>query len=488
MKITLRIAIFVLCLALILPVMVSCETETETESKNESATESQETSQATEAMPDVAKKDYSSDFYMPIQEHSNRFDFYWVEENKNDQLSDAIYTRQEQVRQHLGITLLCTKAGEHTEYATPIMTSVKNKDGSVHAFLSHVYTSVAGLISGNYLTDYKDMPGINLDADYWNLPVMEEVAANDHLYLGYSDFRLAYTYVITFNKELLDKYADALEESLYDSVFGYRWTLDKMISLANLVYVDKTGDGKTDDDTFGITGRQWVPFINFVQASNIKIVDADEKGNYKISIYSDLVKERTTILAEKLHELSKSDYAWFRYREESTKEIPMTSGQTLMHLSSTYNLPDYVMHDIDFGIVPYPLFDETQKDVGYRSLDWGGWICIPSYLENPTMVGETLEMLAFFSDDVTVAFYEKLLGKQVADSPDDKKMLDLVWDSVCSDIGLTYSNIHNTVDGFLYMLPNITHANTQYNIASYVQSFETTANKQIKAYFGKKIK
>lgn len=469
--------------------MASCELENDTETSSaETNSEPSETNHVTEAMPEITKKDYSSDFYMPIQEHSNRFDFYWVEENKNDQLSDAIYTRQEQLRQYLGIKLMCTKAGEHTEYTTPIMTSVKNKDGSVHAFLSHVYTGVAGLISGNYLTDYKDMPGIDLDAEYWNLPVMEEVAANDHLYLGYSDFRLAYTYVITFNKELLDKYADSLEESLYDSVFGYRWTLDKMLSLANLVYVDKTGDGKTDDDTFGITGRQWVPFINFVQASNIKIVDANEQGNYQISIYSDLVKERTTILAEKLHELSKSDYAWFRYREESTKEISIISGQTLMYLASTYNLSDYVMHDIDFGIVPYPLFDENQKDVGYRSLDWGGWICIPSYLENPLMVGETLEMLAFFSDDVTTAFYEKLLGKQVADSPDDKKMLDLVWDSVCSDIGLTYSNIHNTVDGFLYMLPNITHANTKYNIASYVQSFETTANKQIKAYFTKKVK
>ena len=41
------------------------------------------------------------------------------------------------------------------------------------------------------------------------------------------------------------------------------------------------------------------------------------------------------------------------------------------------------------------------------------------------MVGETVELLAYYSDDVNVAFYEKLLGKKVADAPDDRRMLEL---------------------------------------------------------------
>ena len=313
---------------------------------------------------------------------------------------------------------------------------------------------------------------------------MESVAAGDHLYLGYSDFRLAHTYVITYNKEMLDRFSDALDESIYDMVKNYRWTIDKMISLASLAYIDTTADGKTQDDTFGITGIQWVPFINLLEASNIPLVDTNERGDYVVSVYNDMNRAKTTELVEKLSALSKSDYAWFKYREEATPVIKITSGKTLLSLDAIVELPQYLDFDVDFGIVPYPMFDEAQKDVGYRSLDWGGWLCIPTYVEDIEMVADTLEVLSFYSEDVTITFYEKLLGKQVADAPDDRLMLDMVWDSICSDIGLTYSHIGGSLDNNLYMLPTVTHANATDELASFVTSYQTTANKILKKFFG----
>jgi hypothetical protein len=131
------------------------------------------------------------------------------------------------------------------------------------------------------------------------------------------------------------------------------------------------------------------------------------------------------------------------------------------------------------------MFDEAQKDVGYRSLDWGGLLVIPNYLEDKVMTGETLEMMAFFSDNVTLTFYEKLLGKQVADAPEDKRMLDVIWDSVCSDFGLTYSHMSGSFDSILYMIPNLTYANTTNDIASYVRSNEKGCNKALQSFFKK---
>lgn len=500
MKLTSKILALMLALLMAVSVFVACDSSSDkgettakkTEEKTEGSDDSDgsvsesaiETETQTEAFPDVTKKNYGEDFHLLIQPQTNKASNYWVEESENDAMSEALFARQQKVFDYLGVEIIATEGLGHDQYGEPFMNAVKNKDGSIDTLLSHAYMYLSRFISGGYLMDYNDIDGINLDADYWSLDVMEEVAAGDHLYLGYSNFRLAHTYAVAFNKALLDRYSDALDEPIYDTVKNYRWTIDKMISLANLVYTDTTSNGKTDDDTFGITGIQWVPFINLIQASNMKLVDLNDHGDYVVSIYTDETKDRTATLVDKLLNLSKSDCAWFKYREESTTVINITSNQTLMSLESIVSLPTYLDYDVDFGVLPYPMFDEDQKDVGYRSLDWGGWICVPSYVDDIQMVADTLEVLSFYSDDVRITFYEKVLGKQVADAPEDRAMLDMIWDSVCSDIGLTYSHIGDALDNNLYMLPTVTHANATEQLASFVKGYETSANKLLKKFFG----
>ena len=92
------------------------------------------------------------------------------------------------------------------------------------------------------------------------------------------------------------------------------------------------------------------------------------------------------------------------------------------------------------------------------------------------MVGETLEMLSFFSENVNITFYEKLLGKQVANAPLDRQMLELVWDTICPEFGQTYTDC---TGNWLYMLPELTWVNATQNLASYVKSKESSSNKKI---------
>lgn len=458
------------CLAL-----AACEVEEPegTTVGSESVTES-ETEKETEVFPEVEKNNYDEDFFLHILPDVNPVDFYWVEESKSDILSDAIYTRQEKVHQYLGVEVVGIATGNYSQYIEPFKTAVKNKDESVHTLISHVYTGVNGLISENYLTDLNNLPGIDLDADYWHQQFMEDLSLNGRRYLGFSDFNLLYTYVVAFNKTMLEQYEDNFDESIYDMVVNYRWTIDKMISMANLAYIDKTGDGKTKDDTFGIASSRWVPFSGLLQASNINQVEQDESGKYVSAPYLEKNRERTTILVEKLKALVASDAGWF-WNDRSGNEISFSSGNILLNLASTYGLTSLIEKDIIFGVVPYPMFDEAQKDVGYRSLQWGGYICVPTYLgNNEVMVGETLEMLSFFSDDVIEVFYQKLLGKQVAESPQDKQMLDIIWDSVCSDFGQTFCE--EAPGNTLHLLAHLTAENATQNLASYMAERERTIN------------
>lgn len=493
---------FFLALTLVLSSLISCEESTElpqetieTSAVENSNTEeikpieSAETDEKTEVTtvqdePAVESKDYGSYLFMHIHGDVNPVQFYWVEESENDVLSQAIYDRQTRVGEYLGIDIYGVRTPTANKYIEPFKTAVKNKDGSVHILLTHNYSGVASLISENFFSDLNEVPHLNLYADYWNIDFMDSISLKDHRYLGFSDFNILYTNVIAFNKSMMDKYSAAVDESVYSMVENYRWTLDQMISLANLVYIDATGDGKTVDDTFGIAGLHAVPFVNFLQASDINLIDISESGSYKVSVYNEINKPKTATLVEKLHALAKSDCSWFWRSGEDT--VQLTTGRTLMHLTPSIKLPDYLNYNIEFGVLPYPMYDENQKDVGYRSLQWGGYIAIPSYVDNMDMTAETIEMLSYFSEEVNIAFYDKLLGKQVADTLDDRKMLSIIWDSVCSDFGQTYAEAMPGVD-LLYVIPRLTEANTTKNITSFMASIEKSADKLI-IKFLKKIK
>lgn len=458
-------------------------TDTNTGSQTETEIET-ETETETESVLLVDPNNYDSEFFLSIYHGSNVIAFHWVEESQNDVLSEAIFDRQIKVKDYLGVEIVGSDAGTYTEYTKPFMSAVKTKNGSIDTMLSHVYAGIPSLVSSSYLADISSLPGVDLEADYWNHEFMDDLSIFDNYYLGNSDFNILYTHVITFNKEMMDKYATALEKNVYDMVRDYEWTVDEMISLANLVYIDETSNGKSYDDTFGITGRQWNEFPGFLHASNINIIDHNDAGGYSVALLNDVNKEKTYGLVEKLHNLAKSEYAWFDYATTALPTVPLTSGKTLLHLSETTGLNKYLDYEISFGVLPYPMYDTLQKDVGYRHLQWGGYTIVPSYLNNPQMVGETLEVLSYFSDNVKLAYYEKMLGKQVADVVDDSQMLDIVWDSVCCEFAQTYSEVIGG-NSLLYLMAHVTEASASSSFASTIEPRARSAEGAVKKFFDK---
>ena len=100
------------------------------------------------------------------------------------------------------------------------------------------------------------------------------------------------------------------------------------------------------------------------------------------------------------------------------------------------------------------------------------------------MAGETLELLSYFSDDVKIAYYEKMLGKQVADVLDDSQMLEIVWNTVCTEFAQTYSQVIGGTE-LMYLLSTVTEEGSSANIASKVAGFERSANTSLSKFMKK---
>ena len=79
------------------------------------------------------------------------------------------------------------------------------------------------------------------------------------------------------------------------------------------------------------------------------------------------------------------------------------------------------------------------------------------------------------------AYYEKMLGKQIADAPDDSEMFAIVWDTVCSEFAQPYCESIGG-NGMLYFMADLTRAEATQNIASYYGSYERPYNNAISKF------
>ena len=65
-------------------------------------------------------------------------------------------------------------------------------------------------------------------------------------------------------------------------------------------------------------------------------------------------------------------------------------------------------YDTDFGIIPFPKYDELQEK--YQSSVWNGLVCVPVTAKDYSLSGAVLETMAYYSQSTLMpAYYDKLL-------------------------------------------------------------------------------
>ena len=289
---------------------------------------------------------------------------------------------------------------------------------------------------------------------------VQQQLGKGHYYLGYSDFNLASTYVIAFNKNLYNTYSPAFEgNTMYDYVDNNQWTLAKMEEVATFVYEDK---GDVQYNTYGLTGQLWVPFVGFIQSSGERVVSRGDDGRYAVTWQANTTKKtKINQLVNELQDIKamKEVYFWLHPAFNNTEptKVTLDSGKAFMQFTSTGYLVELKNTQVKFGVVPYPMYDEDQvNNGGYQSLNWAGYLAVPSNVSNNDMVGDVLECYAYYSEPVTECYYEKLLGLKVSEAPDDTRMLDVIWDSLCVDFGVTYDMVDTkgNLDSLIYAIPH----------------------------------
>ena len=467
--------------ALMVLTAVACGTGEET-LETTAANSGNESEGETEYKPDIPVKNYDCDFNFVASGSSVPRDVIAIEDLEDTESGDletAVYERGIKLKDHLGVTLVYQDAGDWISYAANVSRTVQAGDDTYQMVLTHVYQGVTDLITSNALYDIGELDSVNLEAPYWATELMEEVKVNDKYLIGYNDFCLADVKIIVFNKDLMGEYNMTAP---YDAVLNKTWTLDKLIEMASVVSADD-GDGKwTNTDTYGISGWGWVPLISFVTASDMKIVDRNDVGDFELAYESS--SEKLINLIDKIMAMYQADYSYFWKSTENgvaEKMVKFSDGKTLFQLTDNKAIVSLREEDIRFGVLPYPLWDENQAE--YKSLNWNGIFGVPGSIRNPEMVGDVLELMGYYTADVKTAYYEKLLGSKLAEAPEDAEMLDIIWNSQVSDVGLISCNSSSQMDALVYMIPKMCEAGRN-NFSSYMKSNGKGAQRGLNRVFG----
>ncbi len=481
MKRDLFIRLAALALAsLMLLSATACGTNTEDSESTEAPTSAStvaETSGETEYVPSIENKDYDRDFNIVIGGTFTPDYIVVDEEDSNaDAMSTVVFERSTLVQDRLGVTCVLQDAGSWTEYAANVTKTVQAGDDDYQLVLTPVYQGVCDLITSNVLYDFAEFEAVNLDAPYWNRDLMENIMIGDRYLLGYNDMCLSYVNLIVFNKTIQESYR---LESPYAKVRNKTWTLDEFMTMASGIYEDD-GNGKRDAaDTYGLTGWGWVPLIDFVTASDLRIVDRNAEGNYEIAYEHN--REKMIALVDKIFDMynAESSFFWKSVPDAGT-QVDFSAGTCLFQFYSSPGLTGFRDKDIRFGVLPYPLYDQNQED--YRTLNWNGLMGVPNSISDPAMVGEVLELLAYYTAPVKVAYYENLLSAKIADAPDDVEMLDIIWRTQVTDVGIVTCNSSTNMDNLVYMIPKMCEKGSN-TFASYVKGNSKNAQKQLDRVF-----
>ena len=369
-----------------------------------------------------------------------------AEELNGEVVNDAMVNRNETVDAKLNVAITFVTKG----YIDTILAEVKSAaaagDGTYDMAVTHCINGLQGLLTGNLIYDWNNVPYVDLTKPYWNQSILEQLTIGGVTPFAASDLLIADPNVIWFNNDIA---VDANIGNIYDTVLDGTWTVDTMIAMCDQVIADLNGDGKmTSKDQFGVCGNDGWPVISFMYGCDQYVAEFVD-GYPQVALQT----EKAANIIEKFYKLFCEGDRALVNSGINDRYIPFETYHALFYFMSLSSMEQYRTTEVDYGIIPFPKYDENQEE--YVSLNWTGLQCVPVSCRDTNLVGMVAEELGYESKkQVLPAYFENLLDGKIARHDETRKMLDIIFDNSVYDFGMNFSNQAN----FLYILPDLMKA------------------------------
>ncbi len=366
-----------------------------------------------------------------------------AEELTGDALNDAIFNRNLTIENRYN-TLIEGDVSSQTAHDRLHQTVMAGDDTFHLAFC--VSESIGSVVLRGDFQNIQDLDYVDYSKPWWNPEVNEQVSVAHRLYFTTSDFALSdkqRVNVLMYNKDLL---ADMGLEDPIPLVREGTWTVDVMTDWVEKTGQDVDGDGAmTDADRYGLTMDSYTAFKVFAFALGARIVakDADDlpvlvmNSENMINVIDKTIALTCTPLGTLFcDEFSgKVDYDFW-----SVSSNVFKAGRGLFINGFTHSLSSLSDSDINYNVIPYPKFNEAQKDYYTLADKFAMLFGLPMTCKERDFAGFMLEALAWESTDTTLyTYYDISCKRKYMYDETGPEMLDITFSGIVYDPALIYS-------------------------------------------------
>ncbi|MBR4959265.1 MAG: hypothetical protein IKY52_00030 [Clostridia bacterium] len=464
---------YLLALLICMSAMSACGSDTSTESDNTTTPETSaeeiaapETEYSRENHPDTLPElDFQgTDMIVHVRGESDNQKEIYMEEMTGDPVYDAVYERNQMVEERLNVSLGIVVGGAWDQYDQTIgeiRASIAAADGAYDA-ISGWSARIPSLSLEGLFLDLNIIPHLDLEQPWWNQSVTEELQIAEKLHFATGDIVISHLKpmsVYAFNQKIA---ADTGIENLYTVVNEHRWTIDYVNTLVADQYVDLNGDGARDaEDRYGLICSSVNDADGYMQGFRVSMVSRDANDLPVLEIDA----ERMSTIVDKVYNLMWANAGCYATTDDSTDMKAFASNHSLF---VTTRIGDVMWQladmESDYGLLPYPLLDESQSEYGTRVQDSMNLLCIPIDAQNTELSGAVLEALAAQSyRTVTPSFFDIALKNRYSRDEETAQMMDLIKDSVL----INFESLYNESIGYPWTVLRSLMPQKSNNFASY---------------------
>ena len=429
-------AAFVLLLLLIFALSALASCAPDPQGTQDSKTEASEgggeagtepTTEISDGLPDMDFGGYN----FRINSYSNIRSRVFAEDDIGEVINDAQYRARLAVEDRFKLKISLIEAGGSTDGSnvSEVKKSILAGDDAFDLVHAHDITLCTTSLE-NIFKNLHSVPHLDFSKPWWPKNSVESLTVLGQMYV-YSNAMttdsIGNIRVLYINKDKTQDYGLTVP---YQEVFDGKWTIDRLMDITKDIYSDLNGNGEVDeDDFFGFEYRDQY-FICTLEPLDIMPYIRDPEEIIKLN----LDNERTLVAIDKMHSLifgQKSTY----FKADNQDGIFLENRALTTCLMIATAVDKLRFTDINYGILPMPKLDASQKNYtsGYTSY----LFAIPNTAPNLDRTGVVIEALSAEGyKRVLPAYYEIALKNKylqdeesirVLDIIDESKMLDFAW-------------------------------------------------------------
>lgn len=390
-------------------------------------------------------------------------------------LNDTSLERYMQIEEMLDVKFEFAKIDGKT-----IMTQVGNAiqsgdDAYDYLQIASAHENFISSIQQGMLYNLNDLPHLNLDASYMYGHITEQLDINGKLYFAFSAYNNSgpMPLHLVFNKDLMT--ASGMELP-YKTILDGDWTWEVFLSYITDFAADLDGDGVMEpDDRYGYANS---PALSnyLVFGYHVAVVERADNGAYVPSLQN----EKLISAIQRTVEFTTGNddcYHNSQIAPDGGRHLFMR-GNALFSMTGSGALSLRDIENFDFGIAPFPKYDDDQKEYGnYLAMNP---MAVPTTIKNEAKVGAVIEALSILSEEIMAPTHiEDYVECKVLRDEESVEVARMMMKNVCIDITRYYDFAAGSITP-VWMLGKIQNPNM---VASFLKAMERTSTLQAEKFF-----